>query len=74
MEMSWDKNWLSVDEKDGNAVEEKLSCNGLYTDDHYRTYSPSWNSIVTGKPHRYSGRRVFLFLGDETAIMAKLIL
>lgn len=76
MEMSWSKNYMSVEMEDAPQVIEKLNAGGMYQDEHFRIYIPSWNSIVSGKQHHTNlGKREFLFMGDGgNAIMAKLIL
>ena len=73
--MKWAGSWLTIDDGEEEAIKQKLIDGGLKFNEDFRIYHPGYHSIVTGKEYyRLPTSTEFLFRGEGTVIMAKLIL
>jgi hypothetical protein len=74
MKLSWDRNWLLVENKDAKAVEQKLEEAGMVSGCDFLIRHPGWNTI-SGKRIRNGAQTAFLFTGNGSGtVMAKMIL
>jgi hypothetical protein len=74
MALSWDRNWLLVDNGNADAVERRLVEAGMVSGCDFLIRHPGWNSI-SGKRIRNGAHTAFLFTGDGSGtVMAKMIL
>lgn len=72
--MKWSGSWLTVDNDEEDPTKQKLIDGGLEFGEDFRIYRPGYHSIATGKMRRRLPTTQFLFRGEGTELMAKLIL
>lgn len=74
MKLSWDRNWLLVDNHYAETVEQRLVEAGMVSGNDFLIRHPGWNTI-SGKRIRNGAQTAFLFTGDGAGtVMAKMIL